>query len=324
MEFNNDEYPIIQINKQGRLIKSNQKFNKLLDKERLDVCQFQVELSNKNQEPKHAQLIIESATYDCLLHPVIINNNESAFIFSLLPVSLSPSYQKTEELQTSSLNYKNFALIAAHDLNEPFRTIENFLSLYKESINFELTEESQLYLNMVEQAAGRMRALLAGILQYYKLEATQKDNIAINTLLDEIESDLKLQIDASKAEIVRKNILDIHADRNMAYLLFKNLISNAIKFKLKEESPKIEIESTLVEGFVEYRIKDNGMGISEENLETIFNMFKRLNPKGEYEGAGIGLALCKNIVQEHGGKIRVESDQSQGSTFIFTMPHSIN
>lgn len=331
MEFNTDEYPIIELDTKGQLIATNEKFRQSigLDSDSIDPPTIDFIDDSKNSSlPLRAVFKSNRDKHHCLLQPVSTGGDRLAYIFSVIPtpsdIQSKGLQEQINKLEISNKGLKDFALIAAHDLNEPFRTIENFLSLYKETLDNSLSEEAQLYLDMVEMAAGRMRALLSGILQYYKTEETQKENISIGTLLDEIENDLKLQIESSKSEIVRKNIIDVHGDRNMTYLLFKNLISNAIKFGPKKESPKIEINSTLIDGFVEYSIKDNGMGISEENHEAVFNMFKRLNPKGEYEGAGIGLALCKNIVEGLGGKIRVESNESQGSIFIFTMPLSIN
>lgn len=329
MEFNNDEYPIIELNAKNQFITGNEKFKRLFLFEPNLIEKFTLKVSESSDQPSSplkATLKFKGYTHVCMLNETKIEGRNRTYILSLVPDSRAFenefSLKELDKLKLTNTQLRDFAFVAAHDLNEPFRTIQNFITLYKESVDHPLSEESQLYLSMVDKAAGRMRSLLEGILQYFKDSESHKENVNVNEILDEIEQDLKLQIVSSQSEIVRKNIENVYSDRNLTYLLFKNLISNAIKFRSEQKPPKIEINSSVVNGLIEYKIKDNGIGITEENKEIVFNMFKRLNPKGEYEGAGIGLSLCKKIVEDFGGEIRVESIEFQGSTFIFTLPNS--
>ena len=226
-----------------------------------------------------------------------------------------------KNLTQSNKELERFAYIASHDLQEPLRTIEDFITLFKSDYGKTLDGEAQTYLNFIEEASARMGSLIKDILSYSKI-GTTKDLVTVdlNELTDNVVQDLYLKIKNSGAKIKKKKLPKIKGFNLELHSLFLNLISNAIKFSKPNTVPRIEIGTmkTYKEGAHIY-IKDNGIGIEEKNFANIFEVFKRLHNQEEYEGTGIGLAHCKKIVDLHNGKIWVDSDSDSGSTFHITL-----
>ena len=211
--------------------------------------------------------------------------------------------------------------IASHDLKEPLRTLVSYAQLIREDYALKLDEAGNKYIAFISDSAVRMNELVKSILEYQLLgEGRIKTAVDCNKIVTDVLSDLNDSICASNASITIQKLPQIVAYATELRLLFQNLINNAIKFRNREIGPAINISSEKHEKEWVFSIKDNGIGIDEKNKEKVFIIFQRLHKQGEYEGTGIGLAHCKKIVELHGGKIWVESNQEMGSTFMFTIP----
>ncbi|MDO7173779.1 ATP-binding protein [Mariniflexile sp. AS56] len=229
--------------------------------------------------------------------------------------------ERTNELELKNKELSQFVYIASHDLQEPLRTIHSFSGLLKEEFENNLSDEANIYLNFISDASTRMSELVKGLLDYGLIGQNKKKTIfKCEQLIQDIQADLYIKIKESNTTLIINNLPEITGYKTEVRLLFQNLICNAIKFR-KENSPaEIEVSVKRRKHKWEFSVKDNGIGIAEENTHRIFGIFKRLHNRDVYEGAGIGLSHCKKIVELHGGKIWVDSKINEGSTFHFTIP----
>ena len=234
---------------------------------------------------------------------------------------LNLSLQKRSfELSVSNEELERFAYVASHDLQEPLRMVTSFLQLLQKKYDQQLDEKGQKYINFAVDGADRMKTLILDLLEFSRISSVklQHTTINLNDVVKQTQQALKEVIDESGA-VINLPILP-HVCGNEFHLiqLFQNLISNAIKYK-NHLKPVIEIGYTEIADHWQFFIKDNGIGIDEKFFEKIFIIFQRLHNKKEYKGTGIGLAICKKIVEQHGGKIWVESSKEPGTTFYFTI-----
>jgi PAS domain S-box-containing protein len=225
-----------------------------------------------------------------------------------------------DELLRSNKELENFAYIASHDLQEPLRMVSGFTELLSKKYGEQLDETGRKYLHFASDGADRMYHLLFDLLAYSRIHTRQKEFTEVDTrkIVDDVITNLSLKIKESKAKIKVADLPVIYADASQMTQLFQNLLSNAIKFN--DNIPVINI-SAKTEGMDYcFRIKDNGLGIDPQYFERIFQIFQRLWARDKYEGTGMGLAICKRIVERHGGVIGVKSEINKGSTFYFTIP----
>lgn len=227
-----------------------------------------------------------------------------------------------DELRRSNKELEQFAYIASHDLNEPLRMISSYLGLIERRLGGKLDGEIKEFMDYALDGASRMRALIDGLLEYSRVgrRGEPKDGIDLNRLLGEVLGDLKAAIAQADAEVTVDNLPTVRGVENELRRTFLNLIGNALKFHAKDRKPKIQIGAAAKENAWEFFVADNGIGIDPKHFEQIFQMFKRLHGQSEYPGTGLGLALAKRIVDTHGGRIWIESQPGQGSTFRFTLP----
>lgn len=226
-----------------------------------------------------------------------------------------------QELENKNKELQQFAYVASHDLQEPLRTISNFSNLIAKKYHDQLDASGQQSMQFIQDATSRMSQLIKSLLDYSQLEKDINfQPVDPSELINEITQDLGQRISDSNAEINTGPLPEVHADRTLLRLLFQNLISNAIKFSKVGRTPKITLEATSVNGWYQFAISDNGIGIAEEHLQKVFNIFQRLHVRTEYEGTGIGLSQCRKIIELHDGKIWVESKLEEGSTFYFILP----
>ena len=230
----------------------------------------------------------------------------------------------TRALEQKHKETEQFAYIASHDLQEPLRTITNYIGLFNEEYKGKLNKEADMYLEFITGASMRMKILINDLLEYTRIENDKRIvEIDINTLLKDILSDLDTSIKENRAAIHSETLPVMSGYYSRLKSLFQNLISNAIKFKKPGEDPVITIASEDKGSEWLFSIKDNGIGIDMTYNEKIFKLFQRLHSRSDYQGTGIGLAHCKKIVELTGGSIWVESEPGKGSTFYFTLPKNV-
>ncbi|MBS2009086.1 MAG: PAS domain S-box protein, partial [Cyanobacteria bacterium SZAS TMP-1] len=227
----------------------------------------------------------------------------------------------TDELSRSNTDLKQFAYIASHDLQEPLRTVSSFCELLAKKNQGKLAEDSEKYINIIIEGTGRMQQLIKDLLAYSQLEQAGKSimPVDLNLPLGEAIADLQAIIASTGAQIVCEQLPMVMGDPSQLKIVFQNLIANAIKFR-KEEGIAISICAQSVGKNCLVKVKDNGIGLKMEYAERIFDIFTKLHSRSKYPGTGIGLAICKRVVERHGGSIKVESAPDQGATFIFSLP----
>lgn len=226
-----------------------------------------------------------------------------------------------KKLEISNRELEQFAYVASHDLQEPLRMVASFTQLLDMRYKNQLDEDADDYIGFIVEGATRMKDLIDDLLAFSRLntEAHEFELMNMGKCVNEVLSYLKASIDESNAEITRDPLPFQMGDYSQIIQLFQNLISNAIKFQA-QEPPRIHISAQESGNEWTFSVNDNGIGIDPEHQEKIFDVFRRLHTREEYEGTGIGLSICKRIVERHGGRIWVESAEGNGSTFYFTIP----
>lgn len=225
------------------------------------------------------------------------------------------------ELERSNQELQQFACVASHDLQEPLRMVASYTQLLAKRYKGKLDSDADEFIAYAVDGATRMQALINDLLTYSRVGTKGKDfkPIDCKTVLERTLDNLKKAVEESRAELTYEPLPTVMADDVQLGQLFQNLIGNAIKFR-SEESPHIHISAERNEDKWIFSVGDNGIGIDPEFTERIFIIFQRLHKRRDYPGTGIGLAVCKKIVERHGGRIWVESKPEKGSTFYFTIP----
>lgn len=234
-----------------------------------------------------------------------------------------------QQLERSNEQLERFAFIASHDLQEPLRKIELFSSLIIDDSKDKVSDESQQMMESMNGSVRRMRALVNGLLEFSRItnSGTAFTEVNLAELMESIIDDLQLRINENEAKVVVETSLPVTKGcESHLNQLFLNLISNALKFKKKDENPFVKIyHEEIREGEkIKVTIEDNGIGIEKEYISRIFKIFQRLHGKDQYEGSGIGLAVCDQIATNHGGTIDVSSKLGVGSKFIVTLQTDLN
>jgi signal transduction histidine kinase len=229
-----------------------------------------------------------------------------------------------EALKHSNYELEQFAYITSHDLQEPLRTIASFTQLIEMRYKGRLDSDADEYIDFIVSAAVRMKEMIKGLLDYSRID-TQGGEFKptdLEKVLNVALSNLNAAIKENNAEITHDPLPTVKVDERQFIQLFQNLISNAIKFRKKDEPPKIHIRAAKEDDKYVFSISDKGIGMEIQYTNHIFEIFKRLHTIGEYEGTGIGLAIVKRIIDRHGGHIWFESEPGVGSTFYFTLQKS--
>lgn len=231
----------------------------------------------------------------------------------------------TAKLTSSNADLQRFAYVASHDLQEPLRAVAGFVTLIASKHKGTLDEESEGWINHAVEGSTRMRSLINDLLAYARVESRGKPLEIIDTqkAFDQAKKDLSVLIAESNAELTSSELPQLMGDEGQLTQVFQNLIGNAIKFK-GYEKPTVHVSATKQGEEWLFSVKDNGIGFEPEHVDRIFIIFQRLHGREEYKGTGIGLALCKKIIERHGGRIWAESEKGKGSTFYFTIPESAN
>ncbi|MFT5336965.1 MAG: PAS domain S-box-containing protein [Luteibaculaceae bacterium] len=228
------------------------------------------------------------------------------------------------DLENFHEELKRFVYLTSHDLQEPLVTLESFLGLFSDAIYPNLDKNGKTYIQYCLTATGRMKEMVTALLDYSRLGQIQNnEKTDIHSLVQEVNRHLQGSILNKKAEIKIGNFPTLFINPGEISHLFQNLISNALKFSNPGVQPAIELNSVLYGENWEFSVQDNGIGIAKNQIGKLFQMFRQLHQRGEYEGMGIGLSMCKKIVEKYNGKIWIESELNAGTTIFFTLPNSL-
>jgi len=232
---------------------------------------------------------------------------------------------QAEKLERSNAELEQFAYVASHDLQEPLRKIQAFGDRLKTKCGSELNPDAQDCLKRMQSAAARMQTLIQDLLSLSRVSSQGQPFTAVNLgdVLRNVLSDLEISLEQVGTRIEAGLVPVVMGDRVQLGQLFQNLIGNALKFHKPGEPPIVEVWSEAVEGrpdLCRIVVQDQGIGFDEKYRDRIFQIFQRLHGRSEYEGTGIGLALCRKIVDRHGGDITASSVPGQGARFMVTLP----
>lgn len=247
---------------------------------------------------------------------VIVNHD-----VTLLKDAQKQLEQFNQELARSNQDLEQFAYVASHDLQEPLRMIASYLQLLERRYEDQLDQEAHEFIGYAVDGAGRMKKLINDLLAYSRVGTRGQDPepIAVEPVLERVIRGLGMTIEETNATITYGRLPTVRADPNQLAQVFQNLISNAIKFR-GEAPPQIEIRAERAEDQWIFSVQDNGIGIDPLYHDRIFIIFQRLHTRQEASGTGIGLAICKKIVERHGGRIWLDSRPGEGTTFHFSLP----
>ena len=229
---------------------------------------------------------------------------------------------RTAELVNTNKDLQQFAYVATHDLQEPLRMISSYTQLLERKYKDKLDQDAKDYIHFAVDGAIRMQRLLNDLLEFSRIQTSEKGFDLVNTLtvLGKAISNIQLLIIENNALVTNDDLPILKADESQILRVFQNLIENAIKFKKKTELPKIHISCKKLNNMYQFSVSDNGLGIEMQYHDRIFIIFQRLHSVKDYPGTGMGLAICKRIIEKHGGLIWFESIVDKGTTFYFTIP----
>jgi light-regulated signal transduction histidine kinase (bacteriophytochrome) len=226
---------------------------------------------------------------------------------------------RTEELARSNDELESFASVVAHDLRSPLLTISGYCQLLQEEFGDQLHDPANDYLNQIVSGAARMNHLIEDLLEYSRSARSPQllERVEMESVVVHARANLEASIREQEAMIEVGPMPEVTGDQTQLVQLLQNLIGNAIKFRC-DQSPRVRVTASRDGDCWQFAVQDNGIGIEEEHFDRIFQAFQRLHGR-EYPGTGIGLAVCKKIVERHGGRIWLDSTVGQGTTFHFTL-----
>lgn len=230
--------------------------------------------------------------------------------------------ERTDQLEQANLELQQFASIVAHDLKSPVRSVAMFMQFLREDHGKELKPDAVELIERAVASAMQMSVMIDDLLGFTRLESRSRPHsrVEMTQVLDEARRRIEAPISESGAEIEVGEMPAVHGDGMQLIQLMQNLLENAIKYRKPEVPPKLSVTAEREGDRFRFRVSDNGIGIDPKFHKRVFEIFERLHAKGAYPGTGVGLAVCRRVVDRHGGEIRVESELGEGSTFEFSLP----
>jgi len=273
----------------------------------------------RSEEMECAVIVITDLTEQKKAEKILRNHKEN--LEEIVEKRTEELNQMSDELKRSNEDLNRFASAAAHDLQEPLRGIEGFIKLLEKRYKGKLDEKADEYIDYVVDDVMRMQMLIKDLLQYSRVSAKGKVFSPANcsVVLEQALSNIRIALEESGAAVTYDLLPTVMGDEGQLISLFQNLIGNAIKFRSLEPL-KIHVSAKREDNEWIFSVRDTGIGIDPKQAERIFVIFQRLHTRQDYPGTGIGLAICKRIVERHGGRIWVESQPGSGATFYFTIP----
>ena len=288
----------------------------------LVIANMELAFQNEEKGKRSAELVIANKEL------AYQNEEKGKRAAELVVANVELAYQNEEkekratELVMVNKELEQFAYIASHDLQQPLRTVSNYMRLFEEKYRGQLDEEAHKYLQSANNATKRMSLLITSLLTFSQLGNNKVlTSVSCRKVVEDVLEDLEILIKTSNTTIEIGDMPELAMYETEMHQLFQNLITNAIKFQKSDALPRIRISAEEMEGKWKFAVSDNGIGIDAEYYERIFDIFQRLHGNTEYQGSGIGLANCKKIVQLHHGEIWLESEPDKGSIFYFTIPN---
>lgn len=228
------------------------------------------------------------------------------------------------KLERSNENLEQFACVASHDLQEPLRMVTSYMALLERRIQNKLDQDSKEFMQFAVDGSSRMQQLINDLLSYSRVTTKGKPFEPTNSeeVFGTVLKNLEAAINESGAKVSHDPLPVVTADGGQITRLFQNLVGNAIQYRDSQKAPEVHVSAQKKGAEWVFSVRDNGIGIDPQYHDRIFGIFQRLHTREQYPGTGIGLAVCKKIVERHGGEIRVESEVGKGSTFYFSLPDS--
>ncbi|MGW3988443.1 sensor histidine kinase [Streptomyces sp. NPDC004830] len=232
--------------------------------------------------------------------------------------------EQAEDLKRSNTELEQFAYVASHDLQEPLRKVSSFTQLLQRRYGGQLDAKADQYIAFAVDGANRMQSLINDLLAFSRVGRILNDHqkVDLESVLDGTLNDLGVSIEETDAEITHDPLPTVVGDASQMGMLWQNLLSNAIKFRSPGQPPRIHVAATKDGADWRFAVSDNGIGIAPEFREKVFVLFQRLHTKDAYPGTGIGLAMCKKVVEFHGGTITIDPEYTSGTRVVFTLPVS--
>lgn len=246
---------------------------------------------------------------------MIVSSNELRESYGKLAVQ--------KELERKNDNLERFVSIASHDLKAPLRTINSFSGLLKRELSKSENSNAVFeYLDLIMEAAQRMDQLILDLLAYSRVESntTEEEEVDLQQVLELVNKNLWSLLEDNQGTLHIGRLPKLKAIPHQMLQLFQNLIGNAIKFKKEDVAPIVSVQCEEGENDFTFSVQDNGIGISEDGIKKVFEPFKRMETGRRFAGTGLGLTICKSIVNKMGGKIWIESEEGVGTTFLFSLP----
>jgi len=285
---------------------------------------FEIEVSGAGRKILHNFAIPIFGEQGQFIGVVVVTEDvtERTVAQSLVRTAKDAAEQAASELARSNKELEQFGYIVSHDLQEPLRAVTGFLQLLETRCGEELTPKAREYIGFATDGAKRMSQLIRDLLEYSRVQTRRREPTAIDmkAIFDRAVANCSASIEAAQASVTCSELPTVVADHTQLLQLLQNLIANAVKFRRPDVNPAIHLTATMDDGHWAFRVSDNGIGIPQDQVDKVFELFHRLHSREKYQGTGIGLAICKKIVERHGGRMWVESRLGEGSTFCFTLP----